>query len=225
MFKAIATSLLLLSVSLQAAAQEIKHGILQAYWLPVWNEDGTQSTPHLKYRYIASVNGSDVDKVIAINNHNSDLNVSNLSRYFDNVPQNFLTFKEGHVERSGAISITDMKSATECDHRYAQAKLVAFTPSKDNKFDIDKLEKNAGCESYPYAVTFTLKEQAKGVHFKSSPEESAKDADTIPVDSPLIKIKTINAHWIEAAVYDESKPGLIGTPGGYVKIDNLQPVN
>ena len=86
MLKIIATSLLLLSVSLQAAVQEIRQGILQAYWQPVWNEDGTQSVPHLKYRYIASPDGSDVDKVIAINSHDSDLNVSHLSRYFDNVP-------------------------------------------------------------------------------------------------------------------------------------------
>ncbi|EIE3256420.1 hypothetical protein LDH75_003903 [Escherichia coli] len=225
MLKLIATSLLLLSVSFQVTARDIKQGILQAYWLPVWNEDGTQSTPHLKYRYIVSGNGSDVEQVIEINNADSGLNVSSFNRYFDNVPQNFMIFREGHVERAGAVSLTNIKRNTECDHNYYQASLVAFTPSRNQAFNLDELEKNAGCESYPYIVTFTLKGQAKGVHFKSSPEESAEDSDIIPVNSPLIKIRTINARWIEAAVYDENKPGLIGTPGGYVRIDNLQPVN
>ncbi|EPB6698059.1 hypothetical protein ACSABO_004196 [Escherichia coli] len=225
MLKIIATSLLLLSVSLQAAVQEIRQGILQAYWQPVWNEDGTQSVPHLKYRYIASPDGSDVDKVIAINSHDSDLNVNHLSRYFDNVPQNFITFREGHVERAGVISVTDIRRTTECDHNYYQATLIAFTPSEATSFDLDKLEKNAGCESYPYAVTFMLKEQSEGEHFKLAPEDNAKDADIIPAALPLIKIKTINAHWIKAAVYDETRPGLIGIPGGYVKIDNLEPIN
>ncbi|ALB61086.1 hypothetical protein BN137_2489 [Cronobacter condimenti 1330] len=225
MYKLVSTALLLVSFSSQVNAQEIKQGILQAYWLPVWNDDGTQSTPHLKYRYIASVNGEKADKVINIESNDSELTLQNISHYFDKVPPNFVEFKEGHIERAGTISVAKMKGSTECSHHYYEAELVAFTPLKDKTFNIDKLEKSAGCESYPYAVTYTLKEQAKDTHFKASPEDSAKDTGAIPMDSPLIKVKTVNAQWIQAAVYDESKPGLIGTPGGYVKMSYLQPVN
>lgn len=38
--------------SLSTAAEQTLHqGILQAYWLPVWSDDGQRNTPELKYRY------------------------------------------------------------------------------------------------------------------------------------------------------------------------------
>ncbi|GAA3601408.1 hypothetical protein GCM10023078_31140 [Gibbsiella greigii] len=207
------------------AQQTFEHGVLQAYWLPVWNDNGTKNTPQLKYRYFVLNHKNDVEKVINIDSNNEKSFISRLEKHFHNVPKSFTDFKEGHLEQAGSLAVDHLKSVKECDHNYSGATLINFLPTPQLHFDIDKMEKNAGCESYPYIISYSVSPEINELYFKESPNPTAKDTAAIPNGVSLVKIKTINKDWIQAAVYDESKPGLTGVPEGYVELKKLKPVN
>ncbi|MBY6255963.1 hypothetical protein K3G69_05525 [Phytobacter diazotrophicus] len=212
--------------SLSTAAEQTLHqGILQVYWLPVWSDDGQRNTPELKYRYFVTKDGDNVEKVINLNVDKKDAEPEQLKRYFPHLPSEFLTWKEGHIERAGAITVDKLTGSTECDHRYFTGELKHFTPANKNAVDTDKLEKNAGCEAFPWMMTYTLKSGVENKHFKQQPDDGAKDLQPVTSGTPLVKIKTINANWIQVAVRDENKPGLLGEARGYIKLNDLQPIN
>jgi hypothetical protein len=212
--------------SLSTAAEQTLHqGILQAYWLPIWSDDGQRNTPELKYRYFVTTDGDTVEKVINLNVDKKDAESEPLTRYFSHIPSEFLTWKEGHIERAGAITVDKLTGSTECDHRYFTGELTHFKPADKNAIDTDKLEKNAGCEAFPWMMTYTLKSGIENKYFKQQPDAGAKDLQPATPGTPLVKIKTINPNWIEVAVRDEDKPGLLGEARGFIKLNDLQPIN
>ena len=119
--------------SLSTAAEQTLHqGILQVYWLPVWSDDGQRNTPELKYRYFVTKDGDNVEKVINLNVDKKNAEPEQLKRYFTHLPSEFLTWKEGHIERAGAITVDKLTGSTECDHRYFTGELKHFTPADKN---------------------------------------------------------------------------------------------
>lgn len=226
MLKNITMALFLLFTFFPAfASQTFQEGVLQAYWLPVWNKNATQNTPQLTYRYFILQNGTHVESVVNLELDKNENTFSLINKYFTNIPEEFFKFKEGHIERAGSISVENIEKHKECDHDYYNAKMVNFTPKEDYRFDINRLEKESGCEAYPYVVTYTLKPESEGQHFKQAPNMTSKDMQPIPSDWPLIKIKTINDRWIKVAIYNKDSVGFIGEHKGYVEINHLQPMN
>lgn len=201
------------------------NGVLQAYWLPVWDQNGLEYTSQLKYRYFVSDNGEKAERIINLYADKNTSAEAQLNHYFSSVPPAFLTWKEGHIEQAGALSVDNLMTSTECDHRYFSARMVHFNPADKPSVDIHILEKNAGCDAFPWIMTYTLKAGLENKYFKQQPDAGAKDLQPVPPGSPLVKIKTINSHWIQVAVRDENKPGLLGEAGGYIKLDDLQPIN
>lgn len=218
----IITTLLLASLTARAE-QTLHQGILQAYWLPVWSDDGQRNTPALKYRFFVTTDGDNVAKVINLNKQ--DAEPEQLQRYFSFIPSAFFSWKEGHIERTGVITVDKLTASTECDHRYFSANMVRFSPAGKTAVNTSQLEKNAGCEAFPWMMTYTLKAGLTHKYFKQQPDAGAKDLQPVPPGTPLVKIKTINSHWIQVAVRDENKPGLLGEAGGFIKLDDLQPIN
>lgn len=204
------------------ASQTLKNGVLQAYWLPVWNNEGTKSTAELKYRYFVLNTSGKIDKVINVTFADND---AIINRAFSHLPPSFLKYSEGHAEQAGQLIIEGLKVQPECDRSLYSAKGVTFTPIAGQLSVAKNLELSAGCEAYPWAVTYTLKAGLEGQHFKQQPEATAKDLQPVPPEQPLIKIETIDSNWIRAAVVDQSKNDLIGELQGYLRLDTLQPIN
>lgn len=224
-WKSLLTSVFLFFSASVLAQQTFEHGVLQAYWLPMWNDNGTQNTPRLKYRYFVLNHNSDVEKVINIDISNEKRFLLHAKDFFRDVPKNFTDFREGHLEQAGSLTVEKLTLAKECDHYYSAAKLIKFNSVNQPLYDIDKIEKSAGCEAYPYIITYAIKPDIKNLYFRQSPSVTAKNTSPIPDGVPLVKMRTINKNWIQAAVYDESKAGLIGTSEGYIELKNLQPIN
>lgn len=212
--------------SLSAGAEQTLHrGILQAYWLPVWSDDGLKNTPELKYRYFIITDDKKVGRIINLNVDKKDAEPEQLQHYFSSIPSTFLTWKEGHIERAGEITVEKLTASTECDHRYYSAEMTHFKPAGKTTINASQLEQNAGCEAWPWMLTYTLKPGVKTRYFKQKPDAASKDLQPVTPGTPLVKIKTINANWIQVAVRDENKPGLLGEAGGFIKLDDLQPIN
>lgn len=219
MKKYISILMLIFVSGLSMAKETLRNGVLQAYWMPVWN--GTVNTPQLKYRYMSMNKNHELNGV-----YNLDMDSEHsLKRYFKNIPDHFYTFREGHVEQGGSITLEQIEKIPECGHVSANARMLNFTPESAPVFNLDKLEKSAGCESYPYAVTFIIKPEPEPVYFKKQPNNHAENGQIIPRNTPLIRVKTIDPHWVQVAIYSERAPGLAGNPVGFVEIDKLTPVN
>ncbi|SFE83640.1 hypothetical protein SAMN05216563_108272 [Phytobacter palmae] len=220
----IITTVFFASLSI-AAEQTLHRGILQAFWLPVWSDDGQRNTPELQYRYFVTTDGDNVEKIINLDVDKKDAEPEQLKRYFPHIPSEFLTGKEGHIERAGAITVDKLAETTECDHRYFTAGMKHFSPGDKATIDTNKIEKQAGCEAFPWMMTYTLKPGIENRYFKQQPDAGARDLQLVTPDTPLVKIKTINSEWIQVAVRDENKPGLLGEARGFIKLNDLQPIN
>ncbi|MFD1804236.1 hypothetical protein ACFSFZ_18860 [Mixta tenebrionis] len=220
MFRKLALYFFILLSSMPTLAQKSSFdGVLQAYWLPVWNEDVNE--PQLKYRFFQLENaGADVK---IINVADNKLVIKLLEQDYPD----FLTSQQGHVEYHGVITVKDLKEREECDMRFYDGTMMSFSKRNNSAKDIsiDKLEELAGCQSYPYLITYTLKPRVKGVYLKNAPNKNAKKTVLVPSNKSLAQIQKINADWVLVAVYDESKVPPLGYPKGYIELDNLQPVN
>ena len=220
MFKGVFLSLLLLvtSVSVQAKEQ-IFNGILQAYWLPVWSDDGKQNIPELSYRFFV------------INDKNMDKRVINLSAekqfqgLFAKQDPLFISEKFGHAEISGALTLRDLHIVSECNSPVYNARGVSFVSKKTKTANVRIMEKIQTCNAYPYLLSYTLKPEAGVVFLKTKPQKTADDVREIKPDSPLILIKKTDPQWLYVAEYDPQGDMLSGKIRGYIELKNLQPVN
>ncbi|OBU07583.1 hypothetical protein [Morganella psychrotolerans] len=220
MFKGVFLSLLLLvtSVSVQAKEQ-IFNGILQAYWLPVWSDDGKHNIPELSYRFFV------------INDKNMDKRVINLSSekqfqgLFAKQDPLFISEKFGHAEISGALTLRDLHIVSECNSPVYNARSVSFVSKKTKTADVRIMEKIQTCNAYPYLLSYTVKPEAGAVFLKTKPQKTADDVREIKPDSPLILIKKTDPQWLYVAEYDPQGDMLSGKIRGYIELKNLQPVN
>ncbi|MEN3753052.1 hypothetical protein ABC733_11190 [Mangrovibacter sp. SLW1] len=216
-------SVLLLSLStIVNAEQLLKQGVLQAYWLPVWNDTSTVNTPELHYRYFVLSANHHAEKIVNLDKQNSE---ALLTRYFSPVPENFLKFKEGHLERTGTAVINHLSSNTECDHQYYSGQLSKFTVGTQQHFDINVLENAAGCEARPYRLLYTLKSGITDAYFKRDPDVSAKNGVMITADMAIVTLERVNQQWIKAAQYDANQPDSVGKKQGFILLGQLQPLN
>ncbi|MDH2912900.1 hypothetical protein N7V53_10220 [Kosakonia sp. HypNH10] len=223
MFRAFLVTATLILFPLSSYAVEVfHHGILQAYWLQVFNNDGTKKTAQLKYRYFVVGNTGHVDKVI---NLDFDDNTAVLNEYFPHLSFEFKNYSEGHAEQSGNVTIDGLQKQVECDRTTYNAKMISFVPLNDSLPPIAALENSASCESWPWAETYILKEGVNGSHFKKLPDNGALNTLEIKPAQPLIKIKTVNDEWIRAAILDEKNGGPKRKTEGFIKLDQLRPVN
>lgn len=220
MFKGVFLSLLLLvtSVSVQAKEQ-IFNGILQAYWLPVWSDDGKHNIPELSYRFFV------------INDKNMDKRVINLSSekqfqgLFAKQDPLFISEKFGHAEINGALTLRDLHIVSECNSPVYNAQSVSFVSKKTKTADVRIMEKIQTCNAYPYLLSYTVKPEAGAVFLKAKPQKTADDLLEIKPDSPLILIKKTDPQWLYVAEYDPQGDMLSGKIRGYIELKNLQPVN
>ena len=215
------------NINKERAALLSYQGVLQAYWLPVWSDDGKKNNQEINIRFFIYEKNKKQWQVINNENHKSaefDV-VSYIKKTFLKLPDDFLKYQEGHIEQYGFLTVRDLTAYVECDHKYHHAQFVNFTPQRHKVINVAELESAAGCERYPYIMTYTVRPGNSLRHFKLAPSELAEDGEVIPVNTPISKIKTINENWIYAANYDAHSPGLAGRVRGYINKKDIIPVN
>ncbi|NIF20222.1 hypothetical protein [Candidatus Pantoea multigeneris] len=206
----------LLFYSLQAAAVEKINGVLQAYWLPIWDEQNVNH-PILSLRFLRQEKGH--DKIGAIDLEQATLNKEFVEKNFQKVPSEFFKYREGYVNQSGVLAYRNIQVFTECDSKITKADFVSFTAGKNEKLKGDI----AQCGSWPYLLSYSLKSQYKNRYLKSAPDGNAPDSYLI--SDSLTKIKSLEHGWFYVANYDESKANGIGDHRGYIESKYLDPIN
>ena len=210
--------IILLSFPLVSLAASVKNGVLQAYWLPIWKD--SVNSPELQLRFFVLSNEGKQQKIINIDS--GPVNKAFIKENFRKSTDDFLNFKEGHIEQAGRVSLVDITSTNECDSRIWHAKIIEFEAMKANlKLD----EGIVDCNRFPYLITYQLKEGIDTIDLLDQPNVSAKQVGAVNNQHTFVKIKTINPEWLYVAVYDASKKDLVGWPRGYVKQEDLTPVN
>lgn len=114
---------------------------------------------------------------------------------------------------------------SECNNKQNYVKFDSFTPLSGKKYDITQLESRSGCDSQPYSVMYTIKNDNEKVFLKLAPSENSENVENKPVQQPLVKIKTVNNYWVYVALYDASMPNTMSHVKGYLKINDLKVAN
>ena len=209
------------------ADQLLTGGIFQAYWKAEWNDDATVNTPQLGFRYFPAEESLKKVKVIDILMDGSNQEkIAFIKSHFQNIPDNFLRFKEWYVNQKGDLTVKEIKHYIECDTDNYIADFVSFTPALP-KFS-GKTDDNTGCVyggSFPYLTSYTLKSDAKSGQLKREPNDNAETSYTFTHDNSVVKIKTINKEWMYVSLYDLTKPDLLSDKRGYIKFSDVEPLN
>jgi len=210
------------------ATEEIKNGVLQAYWQPNWNADATVNTPELAFRYFALGNKKKDNKIIDITVKGSEAQkIAFIKKNFKNIPDNFFTFKEWYVNQPGTMKVPAVINYMECNADNYKADLLSFQPDDTAKNADDMIAQDfGGCGSgTPYLVLYQLKEGEKTFSLKSDASETASDVASVSSNETLAKIRTVDKAWIYVAVYDEAEKGHLSHKRGFVKLSALTPLN
>lgn len=218
MIKALMLTLLLsLSVQPALANPQTFNGVLQAYWLPIWHNDVNQ--PQLTYRFFPDAASAAKGKVINLRHPALDL-----KRLQQDHPE-FVAQRQGHVEYYGTLKVDESTAYNECGLDFYEAQQAVFTPQAPQPFDIEQLEKQSGCQSYPWLLSYQLKENAAAVVLRAAPDSNAEAVARLSGDRPLVQIRQVNADWLQVAVYDAAKQPPLGNTRGYIELRHLQPLN
>lgn len=205
----------LLSVTSSAEDKNTISGILQAYWLPDVDESLTNK-PSLELRFFTFNEKGSFDKVIDINKKN--LSGDFIKTTFAVVPDEFLRYKEGHVEQSGLLRLSHFKSFTECDSVIYTADYVDFKP-QDGGPELSKL--SGFCGPYPYQLFYMLKPALEKTTLSDKPDNGGKAIAVVTHEELLVKIKTISPQWYYVAVVDDSKADDTGDVKGYIRASDV----
>lgn len=208
----------LMAFSFQSVADTVKKGVLQAYWLPQWN-DGV-NTPRFELRFFPFSDDGKQNKVINLDS--SEIKEPFVKKIFEPHSTEFFKTKEGHIEQSGVIKLKDINNTHECDSSVWQAKMVSFEKNNDI-FKID--ERNEECGAYPYLISYQLKDGIDNVALKDKPDADGKVISRVDNQHSLIKVRSVNSQWLYVAEYDASKLDLLGDKKGYVEYQKLEPLN
>jgi len=146
-------------------------------------------------------------------------------QYFSRLPSEFKKYSEGHVEQTGDITIDGLQKHIKCDQPIYSANMISFLPLTTSLPTIAALERSAGCELWPWAETYILKDAVDSTYLKRRPEHDAPNILAVNPTQPLIKIQTINNEWIRAAILDVKNGGPMRKTEGFIKLDALQSVN
>ncbi|HBV38870.1 MAG TPA: hypothetical protein DEF05_04045 [Erwinia sp.] len=226
-------SSVIFSVKSFASSQKEITGVLQAYWLPQWTEEGKAKPPLIIMRFFETGGKDnqtyyfyDLKEKGGVKDYFKTEETENFIRSnFKNTPEDFFRFKEGHTEQAGVVALSERTIIVECDNKQNYAKFNAFKPVQVNRFDINKLESASGCDPEPYSVMFTIKEGHDDIFLKSKPSTTSQNVVSKPISQPLVRIKTIDDQWVKVALYDASLPGSRSKTEGYVKFSDLDVVN
>ncbi|MEB6335746.1 SH3 domain-containing protein [Serratia rhizosphaerae] len=210
---------LLLSLGVQPALAEAQtfNGVLQAYWLPIWHEDVNQ--PQLTYRFFPDESSAAKGKVINLRQPALDL-----KRLQQDHPE-FIARRQGHVEYYGTLKVSESTAYNECGLDFYEAQKAAFTPKAPQPFDIEQLEKQSGCQSYPWLLSYQLKADDGSAVLRAAPDSSAEAVAQLSGDRPLVQIRQVNADWVQVALYDAANQPPMGKTRGYIELRHLQPLN
>ncbi|AUX73789.1 hypothetical protein [Erwinia pyrifoliae] len=211
-------------------------GILQAYWFPAVNDDGSEGKSELMLRFLDGSSQTS-PKVIDLfktknreglpenSNFTDARTIALIKKEFIAIPDNFFRFKEGHIEQAGSLTLSSELENVECDNKNYYAHFISFKATASGQHNAEDIARRSGCGGYPWLQRFSKNLNKETVTFKSQPDAKSKVVYTVTTDDTVVKIKSINAEWIYAAIYDESKPEMSGNIRGYILKSDLSLLN
>ncbi|CCP08370.1 hypothetical protein BN440_3366 [Erwinia amylovora MR1] len=113
----------------------------------------------------------------------------------------------------------------ECDNKNYYAHFISFKATASGQHNAEDIARRSGCGGYPWLQRFSKNLNKETVTFKSQPDANSKAIYTVTADDTVVKINSINAEWIYAAIYDESKPEMSGNIRGYILKSDLSLLN
>lgn len=218
-------------------------GHLRFSWLTVWN-DVDEYEKKLVMRFFADDAGQEALPVAAVGEPGEyppvitlyderdmqqlvDVDTATMQTVidedFDDVPKNFETFEEGHVQQAGTLVMEGLLVETMADQPYYFGRFVSFE-SRASDEDAEALQTRLDAQAYAagpqhgpaYEEHFYLTEP--GVLYTEPDEESDRVAD-VEAQQLLVKTRTVDAHWYEVSLRSDEETT------GFVRRDLLAPVN
>jgi len=208
-------------------------GIMQAYWLPVWNEEAKENDKYLQFRFspdkdnLLSLpglyeNGKLVQPIhiglqppveigegrSAVVFFTNDEMFEQVKKDFQNIPDNFFRYREGHIEQPGTLLIDRYLSDKACDRRSFFAQLLAFAPQKNTlpaATLAERFEAETGCgRAAPYEEGFSV-DAPEGVEvsLKVAPDENSETLRLLMAGESVTKIETVNDSWLRVRLYNQ----------------------
>ena len=211
-------------------------GIMQAYWRPIGrSQDGHGFETQLEMRFfldaeeserlatvVAGDTGDAYDRTPRIlgfyrdrESESGELRFDGLEqlasevlKHFEDLPDEFLVFREGQVAQRGRLVFRDLSSVIECDAPYSLVRFESFRPEPEIRPDEtaeSRLRERAraagGCAAEaPYDETFAV-EGEQPLHV--APDASAASAGVVADGEIVVKLRTIDESWVEVTTYPE----------------------
>jgi len=221
------------SLNERFSGQASLRGVMQAYWLPVWNEETEENDKYLRFRFAPDVDnlsslpklheGGKLIQPVYINLQppvetakgkeaiaffTNDAMFEQVKKDFEIIPDNFFRYREGHIEQPGTLLIDHYLSENICDRRSFFAQLLAFAPQK-NTFSAatlaERFAAEAGCgRALPYEEGFSVDAPEDiEVALKAAPDEKSETLRLLLAGEAVIKIETVNDLWLKVSLYDQ----------------------
>jgi len=215
------------------SGQASLRGVMQAYWLPVWNEETEENDKYLLFRFAPDADSlSPLPKLYesgtlaepalielqppaktdagmgAISFFTNEKMFEQVKKDFQSIPDNFFRYREGHIEQNGTLLIDHYASEKACGQRAFFAQLLSFVPQKNTLAAGElakRFETEAGCGSgAPYDEIFIVNApEDTEVALKAAPDEGSETVRMLAADEPIVKVETFNERWVKVSLYGQ----------------------
>ena len=192
-------------------------GAEEAEGLAEFPDDAYDRTPSILILHL----GRDEDDRLLTGREVSRL-AEELVKSFEEIPESFFPYQEGHVEQPGILTLEGLSSLVECDAPYTFVKFESFQPlpltDETRTFTANVLAESdhRGCGTEaPWEESFVLRD---GQAIFAEPDENSNIVaePSMPV---VFKIRTVNDDWMKVYSYPDPEVR------GFVRSDQLEPVN
>ncbi len=208
-------------------------GVMQAYWLPVWNDETEKNDKYLQFRFAPDANnlsslpklyedGKLITPVVidlgpaaetdegmgAIAFFTNETVFEQIRKDFQTIPDNFFRYREGHIEQTGTVLIDRYLSDKACDRRAFFAQLLAFAPQKSTFAPATlakRFDAEAGCGGRPpYEETFSvMAPDNAGIALKAGPDEESETLRMLDANEQIVKVDTVNDLWLKVSLFSQ----------------------
>lgn len=188
---------------------------LPSFLLP----SGTTVAPQRIFLYRDHDAGTRKNNLISAYTEHDMGYISRLVETFSEVPDNFITHREGMILQPAEVILEDMLSFVEADHRFLYGRMVALKPLSVTEYFSSQLPDTAGFLGAPW---IEMLHSPGPLLIRETPDPDGKVLLELPMGAPsLKKIRTIDEGWILVELPGATKNNIIG----YARKSDLYPVN
>lgn len=140
---------------------------------------------------------------------------------FADVPAGFIEAREGYAIQAVTVTLTDMVSYTEGDHRFTYARAEAVAPREDVEIDLGTIE-DFHIDTFlgvPWRQEFFVSD---AVPLRASPRPDAGVVEELAAGTPgIVKLQTLADGWVRVRLAQDDG----STLEGYLRSSQLWVIN